>query len=189
MARLLPRLSSSCSLKYVTVYGHDATVKSTIHSFIMDPISIATAAGTASKTLYSISATLYTFISSAKKVDMSLEALHDEVNAMARALDSVQSVLKHPLILQTKAEIPDADHVWTSTASAIRDTQKTARILQEVVRGFRTLDASPNVFRKAYMQIKINFNSKNIHEIRTLCQSHFNSLNVSLHLVTMFVNH
>ena len=153
----------------------------------MDPISIATAAGTASKTLYSISTTLYTFISSAKKVDKSLEALHNEVKATARALDSVQSVLKQPFILRTKAELPGADDVWTSTASAIGDTQKTARILQELVKGLGSLDPSPNVFRKAQMQLKINFNSKDIQEIRTLCQSHFNSLNVSLHLVTMLV--
>ena len=154
----------------------------------MDPVSIAAAAGTASKTLYSISTTLYTFISSAKKVDESLEALHNEVKSMARALDSVQSVLKQPLILRMKAEIPGVDHVWTSTASAIGDTQKTARILQELVKGLGTLDASPNIFRKAHMQLNINFNSKDIHEIRALCQSHFNSLSVSLHLVTMSVN-
>ena len=173
----------------MTAYAHDATAKSIIHRSTMDPISIAAAAGTASKTLYSISTTLYTFISSAKKADNSLEALHNEVNAMARTLDSVQSVLQQPVILQTKAEIPDTDHVWISAASAIQDTQKTARILQEVVRDLGTLDASPNVFRKAYMQIKINSNSKEIHEIRTLCQSHFNSLNVSLHLVTMLVDY
>lgn len=155
----------------------------------MDPISIATAAGTASKTLYSISTTLYTFISSAKKVDKSLKALRNEVKAMARALDSVHSVLRQPLILRTKAEIPGVDHVWTSTASAIRDTQKTARILQELVKELGTLDASPNVFRKTYMQIKINFNSKDIHEVRNLCQSHFNSLNVSLHLITMLASY
>ena len=154
----------------------------------MDPISIATAAGSASKTLYSISTNLYTFISSAKKADQSLEALRNEVKAMAGALDSVQSVLKQPLILRTKAEIPGVDHVWTSTASAIGDTQKTARILQELVKGLGTLDASPNVFRKAQMQLRVNFISKDINEIRTLCQSHFNSLNVSLHLVTMSVN-
>ena len=154
----------------------------------MDPISIATAAGAAGKTLYSISTTLYTFISSAKKVDESLEALHIEVKAMAGALDSVQSVLKQPLILRTKAEIPGVDHVWTSTASAIGDTQKTARILQELVKGLGTLDASPNVFRTAQMQLRVNFHSKDINEIRSLCQSHFNSLNVSLHLVTMSVN-
>ena len=154
----------------------------------MDPVSIATAAGTASKTLYSISTTLYTFICSAKKVDKSLEALRNEVEAMARVLDSVQSVLKQPLILRAKAEIPGVDNVWTSTASAISDTQKTARMLQRLVKGLGTLDASPNVFRKAKMQFKLNFNSTDIDEYRTLCQSHFNSLNVSLHLVTMSVN-
>ena len=154
----------------------------------MDPISIATAAGTASKTLYSISTTLYSFISSTKKVDKSLKALRSEVNAIARSLDSVQSVLKQPLILRTKADIPGADDVWISTASAIRDTQKTARILQKLVKNLGTLDASPNVFRKAHMQLKIDFNSTDINGIRTLCQSHFNSLNVSLHLVTMSVN-
>ena len=154
----------------------------------MDPLSIATAASTASKTLYSTSTTLYTFISSAKKADKSLEALHNEVNAMARALDSVQSVLKQPLVLRTKAEVPGADDVWISTASAIGDTQKTARILQELINGLGALDTSPNVFRKAQMQLRINFNLKDINEIRTLCQSHFNSLNVSLHLVTMSVN-
>ena len=146
----------------------------------MDPVSIATAAGTASKTLYSISTTLYTFISSAKKVDKSLKLLRNEVKAMARALDSVRSVLKQPLIRRTKIKIPGADHV---------DTQKTARILQELVKGLGTLDASPNVFRKVYMQLKIIFNSKDINEIRALCQSHFDSLNVSLHLVTMLVTY
>lgn len=59
----------------------------------MDPLSIIAAIGTTSRVLYAVSATLYTFITSAKVVDRSLDALHDEIRGLYAVLKTVEKTI------------------------------------------------------------------------------------------------
>ena len=59
----------------------------------MDPVSIIGAIGSTSRVLYAVSTTLYTFITSAKVVDKSLDALHDEVRGLHAVLKTVEKTI------------------------------------------------------------------------------------------------
>lgn len=59
----------------------------------MDPVSIIGAIGSTSRVLYAVSTTLYTFISSAKVVGKSLDALHDEIRGLHAALKMVEKTI------------------------------------------------------------------------------------------------
>ena len=56
----------------------------------MDPIAIISTVGAAGQIVQSVSTTLYSFISSAKVVDQSLEALHVEVKGLHGVLGKVE---------------------------------------------------------------------------------------------------
>lgn len=59
----------------------------------MDPVSIIGAIGSTSRVLYAVSTTLYTFITSAKVVDKSLDALHDEIRGLNAVLKTVKKTI------------------------------------------------------------------------------------------------
>ena len=59
----------------------------------MDPASIIGAIGSTSRVLYAVSTTLYTFITRAKVVDNSLDALHDEVSGLHAVLKTVKKTI------------------------------------------------------------------------------------------------
>lgn len=98
-----------------------------------DPVSIATAIGPALKTLYSITTTLYTFITSARKVDKSLEDLQHEVRCLTRVLEDLEKFLKDPTIAQRTYTASRTDGAWGPTRDGIQDTQATIEDLQKVL--------------------------------------------------------
>ena len=59
----------------------------------MDPVSIIAAIGSTSRVLYRVSTTLYTFITRAKVVDKSLDALHDEIRGLHAVLKMVKKTI------------------------------------------------------------------------------------------------
>ena len=59
----------------------------------MDPVSIIGAIGSTSRVLSAVSTTLYTFITSARVVDKSLDALHDEIRGLYAVLKTVEKTI------------------------------------------------------------------------------------------------
>ena len=87
----------------------------------MDPVSIAGAVGPTLKALYSATTTLYTFVTSAKKVGKSLENLQGDVRGLTRVLEDIETFLKD-IIPGTKA-------AWDPIYKAIADTRRTIKDL------------------------------------------------------------
>ena len=59
----------------------------------MDPISIVGAIGSTSRVVYAVSTALYTFITSAKVIDKSLDALHKEIRGLHDMLNTVDKTI------------------------------------------------------------------------------------------------
>lgn len=77
--------------------------------------------------------------------------------------------------------------VWASTELAVSDTQKTAAALQELVARLEPLDGTLNAWKKGIKQLKLDLIYDDIGEIRSRCQTHFASLQISVHTATLSV--
>ena len=142
----------------------------------MDPVSIAGAVGPALKALYSVTTTLYTFITSAKKVDQSLENLQSEVRGLTRVLEDIEKFLKDVIITQTRNTMPGIDGAWGPIYNAIQDTQHTIKALQKVLGSLGSPSEVTNGFKKTVKQIQLNINLEEISNIRSRIQWHSTSL-------------
>ena len=127
----------------------------------MDPVSIAGLVAPTLKALYNVTTTLYTFITSAKKVEKSLENLLEEVRGLIRVLEDIETFLKSR-----------TDGNWGPIYYAIRDTRRTAKALQKVLDGLGPPSQVTNGIKKTVKQIQLNFNSDEISNIRSRVQWH-----------------
>ena len=138
----------------------------------MDPVSIAGAVGPTLKTLYSVTTTLYTFVTSAKKVDKSLENLQGDVRGLTRVLEDIETFLKDVIIAQTSHATPGAEGAWGPIYNAINDTRGTIKDLQKILDRLGPPKEVTNAFKKTVKQVQLNFNSDEISNIRSRIQWH-----------------
>ena len=134
----------------------------------MDPVSIAGAVGPTLKALYSVTTTLYTFVTSAKKVDKSLENLHGDVRGLTRVLEDIETFLKDVA--------PGTEGAWDPIYNAIQDTRRTIDDLQKTLDGLGPPSEVTNAFKKTVKQVQLNFSSEEISDIRSRIQWHSNIL-------------
>lgn len=130
----------------------------------MDPVSIAGAVGPTLRTLYSVTTTLYTFVTSAKKVDKSLENLHVDVRGLTRVVEDIEIFLKDV--------IPGTQATCDPIYNAIRDTRHTIKDLQKILDRLGPPSEVTNVFKKTAKQVQMNLNSDEISSIRSRIQWH-----------------
>ena len=138
----------------------------------MDPVSIAAAVGPALKTLYSVTTTLYSFITSAKKVGKSLEDLQGEVRGLTRVLEDIEAFPKDTVIAQTSYASSRTDGAWDPIYNAIQDTQRTIEALQKVLDRLGPPSKVTNGLKKAVKQVQLNINSEEISNIRSRVHWH-----------------
>lgn len=138
----------------------------------MDAVSIAGLVGPTLSTLYTVTKTLYSFITSAKKVDKSLENLNGEVRGLTRALEDIETFLKDIVIAQTSHTTSMADGAWGPIYNAIKDTRRTVKALKKVLDGLGPPSQLTNGIKKTAKQIQLDFNSDEISNIKSRVQWH-----------------
>ena len=77
----------------------------------MDRFTVISTVSSTAQIMQSVSTTLYSFISSAKVADLSLEALHVEVKGLHGVLGTVENTLKGSVIAQAKEAAALADGI------------------------------------------------------------------------------
>ena len=130
----------------------------------MDPVSIAGAVGPTLKILYSVTTTLYTFVTSATKVDKSLEDLQEDVRGLTRVLENIETFLK--------SVVPGTEGAWDSISDAIHKTRDTIKDLQMILDHLGPPNKVTNSFKKTVKQVQLNLNSDEISKIRFRVQGH-----------------
>lgn len=153
----------------------------------MDPLSIATAVLAASQAVGSVSQALYTFISSAKRVDDSVKDLHHEVQGLAAVLEAIDHALKQPIVTETREYTSLASGVWSSVNHAINDSQHTIKALGGILQGLGAADKASNSFRKVLKQIKLKFNASDISSVKGRIHTHTTSLQLALQMLSVFL--
>ena len=138
----------------------------------MDPVSIAGAVGPTLKTLYTVTTTLYTFVTSAKKVDKSLENLHVDVRGLTRVLEDIETFLRDVIDAQTSDAAPGTEGAWGPIYNAVHDTRRTIKDLQDVLDRLGPPSKVTNAFKKTVKQVQLNLNSDEISNIRSRIQWH-----------------
>ena len=138
----------------------------------MDPVSIAGLVGPTLRTLYTVTTTLYTFITSAKKVDETLENLQGDVRGLTRVLEDIEAFLKGVIIAQTSHATPGTDAAWDPIYNAIHDTRRTIEDLQKVLDRLGPPSKITDGYKKAVKQVQLNINSDEISNIRSRVQWH-----------------
>ena len=141
----------------------------------MDPVSIVGAVGPALQALYSVTTTLYTFITSATKVDKSLENLQREVRGLTRVLEDIET-FQDVIVAQTRNATRGMDGAWAPIYNNIQDTRYTIDALQKVLDRLGSPSEVTNSIKKAITQIHLNINSEEINNIRSRVQWHSTSL-------------
>ena len=164
------RASNSILHSLITLSPTSSTI--TTIAWLMDPVSIAGAVGPTLKILYTVTTTLYSFITSAKKVDKTLESLNVEVRGLTRVLEDIETYLKDITIAQTSHATARKDGVWGPIYSAIQDTQRTIEALQEVLDRLGPPSKVTNGLKKTVKQIQLDFNSDEVSNIRSRIQCH-----------------
>ncbi len=162
--------SNSTLHSLITLSPTSSTI--TTIAWLMDPVSIAGAVGPTLKILYTVTTTLYSFITSAKKVDKTLENLNVEVRGLTRVLEDIETFLKDITIAQTSHATSRKDGVWGPIYSAIQDTQRTIEALQEVIDRLGPPSKVTNGLKKTVKQIQLDFNSDEVSKIRSRIQCH-----------------
>ena len=149
----------------------------------MDPIAVIGTVGATAQIVQSVSTTLYSFISSAKVTDQSLEALHVEVKSLHGVLGTVESTLKGSVIAQAKEATDLADGIWASIDHAAEDCQRTVIVLQNIV---QSLGNSPSTsYKKVIKQIQLNLNAEDIRNVKARVQTHSFILQLTLQMAVL----
>ena len=141
----------------------------------MDPVSIVGAVGPALQALYSVTTKLYTFITSASKVDKSLEDLQREVRGLTRVLEDIET-FQDLIVAQTKNATRGVDSAWAPIYNAIQDTRHTIEALQKVLDRLGSPSDVTNGIKKIVKQAQLNINLEEINSIRSRVQWHSTSL-------------
>lgn len=151
----------------------------------MEPFSLAAALGGTLKTLYSVSDSLYTFITDARKVHKSLEDLARETRGLTRSLEDVETLLKDSVIAQTSYVTSRPDGAWRGIRDAIQDTRDTVNALQKIVRKLGSPSKITNGFKKTTKQVQLNLNATEIRNLKSQIHLHAITLQTSLHTANL----
>jgi len=135
---------------------------------MVDPVSVAGAAGGVIKLVYSCSTDLYTFINQSKVVDQNVQALYDEVKQLGETSEAVESTLRKPGL----DAFQDAE-LWSKARDSIDACSKS---LNRLKASFNNLHSAKqhtkNPFSKAYAQFRLDLNDSQITSMRRQMQSH-----------------
>ena len=154
----------------------------------MDPISIVSGVAAAIKSVYTVSAAVYSFIDSTKHVDKSLENLHAKIRALTRVLEDLKDFLEVSVVAQSShVAASRSDGVWACLRYAVHDTQLALDSLHRQTKSFGDPSKTMNVFRKASTQIQRNVKSESTKEFQACIAWHKTCLQMALQTVELLV--
>ncbi|ERF69137.1 hypothetical protein EPUS_01093 [Endocarpon pusillum Z07020] len=151
----------------------------------MDPLSIVGAVASVSKTVYSASTTLYTFVSETRNVDQTVIDLATEVDALNSALKEVEAVLKSPTIIdaEKRGSAEDNKQLWQTIYGALDECQITVVRIDSALDGVRKKRS--NWATQTFRQMKLNLGKDEIDSLRAQTHTHYSALKMALAMVTI----
>src|SRR4051794_12103783 len=113
----------------------------------MDPVSILTIVGSASKAATSLTTTLFAFVDATRNIDLSVQALYDEAKSITGSLAAINGALVNT---SRDARMHEAGttELWDSVKEPIRQCQATIDELNRSLSSIR--NQGPNAVAQAY---------------------------------------
>ena len=156
----------------------------------MDPISIITLVGSATKLSWQIVITLRNAVDEHKKVDENLLGFAREIESVRRVLVSISTSLNDPAL--GLAEISHAQHankdMWLAIYGAVEDCNMYLQKLCAEVMPLTKPDGKESVFSQAVRALKLQLNKDDIEKIRSQLQSHQVGLGTSLQMLSVYMS-
>lgn len=150
-----------------------------------EPVSIATAAVSATSAACKVSCSLYEFISSAKKVDKTIELLYTAVIRLEGSLKNVQATLQSENIIKATKK----QHLYQGSLKAVehslRDCQHTLQALADILPELPPPEQRFDTFKKTMLQLKLNMEQNELNSLRSNIQSHSTSLQIAMQTLTL----
>jgi Fungal N-terminal domain of STAND proteins len=153
----------------------------------MDPLSIITVVASISKTVFGVSATLYTFVNETRNVDQTVKDLATEVDALSRALTQVEAVLQSPTVVAAEkcVSADENKQLWHTVYGSVGDCQKTVERIDSALDEVRKRRSSWAA--QALRQVKLKLGKDEINSLRAQTHTHCSALKMALQMVNMFV--
>ena len=151
----------------------------------MDPLSIAMAVGAASRAAWSVSSILYSFVSSAKKIDKTLNSLYTAVQGLEDSLKSVETTFEQPAVKAATVDVQIHRVSLRSLTHSIEDCKHTLDALATQLKDVGPRERQSSALKKPILQIKLNMSQSEIDSLRLHIQSHSTSVQVALHSLNL----
>jgi chromosome segregation ATPase len=151
----------------------------------MDPLSITVASGSLARLCTQLSASLYTFVSEARCVDKTVQAFQDEIEDLSKVLNSINTSFNDPTYKEAalKATTEHERLHWENLRKSMNDCQWTLESLVNALKRVKKEDSG--FFRRPRKQIRLNMTSAEIVRLQKQIQSYKNTMELSLHMITL----
>jgi hypothetical protein len=161
----------------------------------MDPVTILTAATAASKAIYQVSTTLYSFIEGSLHIDSTLRALVDEVESLKTVITFIETGLRSPALADRRVSgrVDAEDHPELFTAidyclqKCSEQVEQFGVTLANIGGSGSGSTGNKNPFRKPLMQVRLDFNSKEIAMHRARVATHTSGLQLVVQMLNVQV--
>lgn len=151
----------------------------------MDPISILSLAASTTTATYTVATALYQFINALKSVDSEIEALAGEVTSLRRVLDAINvTITNNPILMGEKAMAPENTPIWAAVAGSLNDCRVTVERLALTLPK-QGPSGKRNFLRQTIKVFKYNNSTDDVQNNRAHVNTHVNSLQLSLQMVSM----
>ncbi|KAB8337335.1 hypothetical protein FH972_021634 [Carpinus fangiana] len=148
----------------------------------MDPISIITLCASTTASAYHVSATLYSFINGARRIDAEVEALSQEVTGVRRVLDAIGVVFANPIVRSEKATSLENGPIWAAVAGALNDCRVSLERFDEQLSPSDRKPAGRSFLKQSLKWMKLSFKAESIDKLRFQMSTHTNNLQISLQM-------
>ena len=149
----------------------------------MDPLTIATAAGSAIKALYKVSEKTYTFAKDAKIVDQVLSRIRSDLSSLLVVLETVKSTLRKPQQLII-AHVDNNSAFLSIVHAAIQECHDTAETIEQILDAIVDGNVSTSLVARSIRQVKFMNRKDDLRKV----QAHLKAQKSNLQLLLQMLN-
>ena len=150
----------------------------------MDPLTIATAAGTAVTALYKISEKAIVFGRDAKVVDQVLLNLRSDVTSLMVVLETIKSTLRKPAQLLI-AQADNNNAFRSIICATIQECRDSVERVDQIFGSIEAGIASKSLVARSIRQVRFLHKKDDIKQVQTRLKAQKTNLQLLLHMLNM----
>jgi hypothetical protein len=150
----------------------------------MDPISIATASACLVRLSVTVSGYIYTYVSNNRNVDTTIRFLAVEIDSLAQVVSSIQESFSDPSLADAalSSQTGHEGNHWRNVRRSMNDCENTLKHLEQVME--KVKKGKMGMFGRA---VKLQMNSVEITLLKQQIGAYRETLQLSLHMITVYI--